>query len=109
MYFIVNSFVELTHYLLELPEVSGHYLLSERFSQDPVENYFSRQRAAGGYNQNPSVQQCIRNAQSLRVQGSHALNPVRGNSSRKCRLFQDSEIIDETPLPKRKRKTPQKL
>lgn len=29
-------------------EVSGHYLLSERFSQDPVENYFGRQRAAGG-------------------------------------------------------------
>ena len=48
--------VELTHYLLELPEVSGHCLLSERFSQ--VENYFGRQRAAGGYTKKPSVQQC---------------------------------------------------
>ena len=44
---------ELTHYFLELPEVSGHYLLSERFSQDPVENYFGHQRTASGYNQNP--------------------------------------------------------
>ena len=37
------------------------------------------------------------------------VGPVRGNSSRKHRLFQDSEITDETPLPKRERKTPQKL
>lgn len=104
----VKSFVELARYLLKLPEVSGHYLLSERFSQDPIENYFGRQRAAGGYSQNPTVQACITNAQSLRVQGSHALNPVRGNSSRKRRLFHDKEIIDNTPLPKRKRQTKKK-
>jgi hypothetical protein len=41
--------VKLTSYLLKRPEVSGHYLLSERFSQDPVENYFGQQRAAGAW------------------------------------------------------------
>ena len=102
------SFVELTRYLLRRPEVSGHYLLSERFSQDPVENYFGRQRAAGGYSQNPTVQACVTNAQSLRVQGSLALNPVRGNSSRKRRHF-NAEIIDDTPLPKRKRHATRKV
>ena len=101
--------MELTRYLLKRPEVSGHYLLSERFSQDPIENYFGRQRAAGGYSQNPTVQACVNNAQSLRVQGSHALNPVRGNSSRKRRLFNDTEIIDETPLPKKKRHASKKV
>lgn len=69
--------MELTRYLLKLPEVSGHYLLSERFSQDPIENFFGRQRAAGGYSQNPTVHASITQAQSLRVQGSHALDPVR--------------------------------
>ena len=90
----MKSFVDLTRYLLKLPELSGHYLLSERFSQDPIENYFGRQRAAGGYSQHPTVQACITNTQSLRVQGSHALDPVRGNSSRKRRLFQSKEVID---------------
>ncbi len=37
-------------------------------------------RAAGGYSQNPTVQAYIGNAQSLHIQGSHALNAVRGNS-----------------------------
>lgn len=100
--------MELTRYLLKLPEVSGHYLLSERFSQDPIENYFGRQRAAGGYSQNPTVKACITNAQS-RVQGSHALDPVRGNSSRKRRLFKDKEVIDDTPLQKRQRQTKKSL
>ena len=33
----------------------------------------------------------------------YAMQPVRGNSSRKRRLFPDQEKIDETPLPKRGR------
>lgn len=34
----VKSFTKVTRYLLSLPEVQGHYLLSENFSQDPIEN-----------------------------------------------------------------------
>jgi len=44
----VKSFVEITRYLLKLPGVTGHYFVSERLSQDPIENYFGRQRARGG-------------------------------------------------------------
>ena len=54
------------------------------------ENYFGQQRARDGHNDNPSIQQCIHNAAALRVQKSLALNPVRGNSSHKRQLFQDS-------------------
>lgn len=79
-------------------------LLSERISQDPVENYFGLQRARGGRNENPTLQQCIRNASAIRVQKSQALNPLRGNCSRKRQLFDGKEVIDETPLLKRKRK-----
>ncbi len=38
------------------------YLLSERFCQDPLENYFGKQRQCGGHNENPTVKQCIDNA-----------------------------------------------
>ncbi len=75
----VKSFVELTRYLLGLSSEKCPYLLSEHFSQDPLENYFGQQRSRGGRNQNPTVQACLTSAQSLRVQGSMAMVPLRGN------------------------------
>ena len=53
--YAVRSFVEATRYLLTLPGVTGQYLLSERFSQDPLKNYFSRQRSNGGRCNNPTA------------------------------------------------------
>ena len=48
----VKSFTELGPQLLRFPGVK--YLLSEVFSQDPLERYFSRQRHRGGSNKNHS-------------------------------------------------------
>ena len=80
------------------------FLLSERISQDPLENYFGKQRARGGRNENPNFEQCVMNAAALRVQGSVALDPVRGNCRRKRQLdIDESTIINSKPLPKRKR------
>lgn len=98
----MRSFVELVKYLLGQPGMKGHYLLSEHFSQDPLENYFGQLRARGGRCQNPMIQACITSAQSIRVQGSMGMTPVRGSCSRKKRLF-PSEIIDDTPLSKKSR------
>lgn len=83
-------------------EESTLFFLSEKISQDPVENYFGKQRARGGRNENPTLHQCVYNAAALRVQRSMALDPVRGNCRRK-RLFSSENEIDNTPLPKRKR------
>ena len=99
----VSSFVEATRYLLTFPSVQEHYILSERFSQDPLEDYFSRQRAKGGRCDNPTAQSSLQAAQSLRVQGSLALQPVRGNCSRKRRLYTKQPTIDNCPIPKRPR------
>ena len=74
----MNSFIEMTKYLLSTH--SDLYLLSERFSQDCLENYFGKQQAKGGRNENPNLHQCLVNAAALRVQGSVSLDPVRGNS-----------------------------
>ena len=82
----MRSFVEATRYLLTLPGVTGQYVLSERFSQNPLENYVSCQRASGGRCDNPTASDTLNCAQSLRVQGSLALQSVRCNCSRKRRL-----------------------
>ena len=93
--------MEMTKYLLSQGDVT---FLSERISQDPLENYFGQQRARGGRNENPSMQQCLYNAAAIRVQKSLATDPVRGNCSRKRRLYDGQQPeIDNTPLPKRKR------
>ena len=96
------TFTSVTRYLMSFPEVKGHYLPSERFSQDPIENYFRQQCSHGGRCDNPTVDALFTAAQSLRVQGSQAMLPVRGNSSHKRRLI-PQETIDGIPLPKRPR------
>ena len=62
----VKSFVEMTRYLLALPGVK--FVLSERFFQNPLEAFFGKQRAQGGRNDNPTVQQFLKNTVSLRSQ-----------------------------------------
>ncbi len=56
----VKSFTELAPKLLALP--GADYLLSEVFSQDPLERYFSKQRHRGGSNENPLASQVPFNA-----------------------------------------------
>ena len=46
----VHSFVAVVRELLQHPELKGKYLLSERFNQDPLENFFGKVRQAGGRN-----------------------------------------------------------
>ncbi len=91
-------------YLLQQPGVQ--YLFSERFCQDPVEAFFGKQRACGGRNDNPNVKQFLDNTSSLRVQGSVALDPIRGNCRK--RKKEKEMVIDETPLPKRRKPLPKR-
>ena len=97
---VVLSFVEVTTLLLAVPGV--RYVLSEKFTQDPLESFFGKQRYKGGRNDNPSVKEFVDNTVSLRVQGSAALEPLRGNSSSRKRRA-DSVHLDDNPLPKRSR------
>ena len=74
------------------------YLLSEGFSQDPLERYFSRQRHRGGSNENSTANQVPYNAATLVQQQSmyHDLKTM------------NVEVGDYNkltgPLPKRPRK-----
>lgn len=68
VYIVVKSFTELGPLLLKIPGVT--YLLSEVFSQDPLERYFSKQRHRGGSNDNPTAYQVPFNASTLLQQRS---------------------------------------
>ena len=63
----VNSFVEVIKFLLNegMP-----YVLTERFEQDLVEEYFGRQRSLGHRNDNPTVHHFGYQANTIRLQRS---------------------------------------
>ena len=95
----MNSFLDVSKYLLSYPGVKA--IFSERFNQDPLESFFGKQRSHGGRCDNPTVKDFLYNTTSLRLQGSLAKDPVRGNCRR--RNSEQAELIDNAPLPKRKR------
>lgn len=97
----MKAIVELIRYCLSIPGVK--FVLTEHLNQDPLEAFFGCQRMICGRNDNPSVNTFMHNTVSLRIQGSAALKPFRGN----CRRRKRSEIkpipVDNTPLEKRRR------
>ncbi|CAC5406376.1 THAP9 [Mytilus coruscus] len=95
----VKSFVNLAKELLRLPNF--RFLLSERFNQDPLEEYFSKQRDMGGRCDNPTVRQFQHNALKLQVAGAPAvMASTRGN----CQVRRNESAI-ATPLQRRKHKS----
>ena len=76
------------------------YLLSEVFSQDPLEAYFSKQRHKGGSCDNPDVKQFYYNTISL-VQQGEVYNDLKTMNVKKATKQFDSSICDR-PLPKRR-------
>ena len=90
-----HSLIECVKFLLQ----SGiHYVLSEKFCQDDLENYFGKQRAIGCRRDNPTVRDVGYNA-----------NPIKGQFSIKplgCNVYGHGgkwNVIDNTSLPKRKK------
>ena len=74
------------------------YLLSEAFSQDPLEAYFSKQRHKGGGCDNLTVQSFFYNTASLVQQRSVYRDLKTMNVSTTNVLDSDCDL----PLPKRK-------
>ena len=102
LFLLVNSFCELGPLLLQLDGVQ--YLLSEKFSQDPLEEYFQKQRARNGCNDNPSLDDLGRNFLALDVAGSYLVRSMKGNTRGARRDAPAFDIEDRRMLPKRKKK-----
>lgn len=99
--YAVRAIVELVRYCLRLPGVSS--VLTEHLNQDPIEAFFGRQRMSCGRNDNPSVASFLQTTNLLRIQGSTALDPFRGNCRRRKRSELTPIPVDNTPVRKRKR------
>ena len=89
----VHSITKVCKFLLEQ---GISYILSERFYQDDLENYFGRQRAIGHRHDNPAVRDAGYNDNTIKSQ--YSVRPIAGNIRANLHKF---NIIDETPLPKR--------
>ena len=61
----VHSVIELVKFLI-IHKVS--YVLTERFCQDPLENYFGKQRSSGARKDNPSLYDFGYNGNTIRNQ-----------------------------------------
>ena len=103
---IVKSFLDLIQFAFQIPGVKS--FLSERISQDPLEQFFGRQRQRGGVNENPTCQQFIQNSSALRVVNSIKIDTHKGNTSSNEKDNQKIPVyISTEPLPKRRRMEPQ--
>lgn len=97
--FLVNSFCELCPNLID---ESGHYILSEVFSQDPLERYFSKQRHRGGGNENPTVNQ-FRTNSTILAQRQTVSHDLRTMNVQPPTTDSDARGLLLQPLPKRRR------
>lgn len=94
----VHSVIEATKFLLA---EGMEYVLTERFCQDPVEEYFGNQRKLGRRNDNPDVRSFGYHDNTIRMQ--RAVSCQSGNTrGRKDRQRAWVEITND-PLPVRKK------
>lgn len=79
--------------------------LSEKLTQDPLENFFGCQRQKGKTNENPTVADFLKNTQSLRVINSLGLECVTAGNCRgtKRKVYDLEAAWLNEPLEKRKR------
>ena len=94
----ITSNVECVTFLLN---GGMEYVLTERFCQDPVEEYFGNQRKLGRRSDNPDFNQCLYNENTIRIQREVSVGSgnTRGKYDRK-RVWEN--VTDEA-LPKLKR------
>ena len=71
----MTSLIELIKYLFTLPDVKS--FLSEKISQDPLEQFFGCQRQRGRSSDNPNVKEFCKNTQALRVVNSLCTNVTK--------------------------------
>ena len=78
------------------------YVLSERFSQDVLEEYFGNQRKLGKRNDNPDIEQFGHNANTLRIQ--REVSRISGNTRGRYDNKRTWESVSNELIPKKSRK-----
>ncbi|XP_072043833.1 uncharacterized protein [Amphiura filiformis] len=93
----VRSIVACVRHLLK---EGAPFVLTEVFNQDALEQHFGHYRHKGGANDNPTIDNVKHLITTLRVVGSSALAPLRGNTKR--RKSDPNRDTVNSPLPRKK-------
>ena len=94
----VHSVIECTKFLLQ---EGMEFVLTERFCQDPVEEYFGNQRKLGRRSDNPDIRQFGYNANTIRIQRS--VSCQSGNTRGRKDKRREWEQVTDAKLPCRKK------
>ena len=86
-----------TRYFLE--EGEGKFVMARVYSQDPLEQYFGKQRMGGGGSRNPNAAQFMQKQVSLAIQKDLGVRTRGGNSTEES----VGMSISDEPLPKRRK------
>ena len=89
------SMIEVVKFLLD---AGVKYVLTERFCQDDLENYFGKQRAIGCRRDNPNL--CSVGYNDNIIKSQFSVVPISGNCRSKGAKWNSTS---EEPLPKRKK------
>lgn len=90
--------MDLAKELLEIDQVK--FLLSEKFTQDPLEEHFGRQRRRRGCNDNPTLEEIGRQELSLNVMNAELITDIKGNTRGRDVEKRKIDITDTRCLPK---------
>lgn len=95
----VHSAIEATKFLLH---EGTEFVLTERFCQDPVEEYFGSQRKLGRRSDNPDMRAFGYHANTIRIQRS--VSCQSGNTRGRKDKRRSWEQVTDTKLPCRKKR-----
>ena len=90
----VNSIIETTQFILQH---QSKYVLSASFCQNPLKNYFGRQRSLGSWRDNPSMADFGYNDNARRNQ--KFFKPIAHGNVTDCGMV----ALTDEPLPCRKK------
>jgi len=90
----VHSAIEVVRFLLE---EGMEFVLTERFCQDPVVEYFGKQRQLGRRSDNPDTHQFGNNSNTIRIERS--ISCQSGNTKGRKDRKKAREEVTDTKLP----------
>lgn len=96
----VRGFIGVTKFLLNTAKTK--FIMAGVFNQDPLEQYFSKHRAALGGSRNPTYYDFQRNQVALHIFRGLRFKRARGNTDDSS-AHHFTTTIDVAPLPKRKK------
>ena len=100
---LVKSFIELVRKRTHIRENPGKYILSEKFSQDPLEQHFGKHRRNDRCSDNPQLDVFMQQEVALGLLNSDLVSNFTGNTQGRPDT-RSPVTIDDARLPVKRKK-----